>query len=217
MMLTKQILVRFPLVLIGITLCSFIYVYLCMINPILYLNILIWIVFGTLIFFSIQFLSIQHRIWKLCIGLFLSFFALYVSYGIEITLFYQSIAREVNGEVQSGSISVAELKNTFFSFHEYMNRLRILLNYSNMTVSKIGRNEGISLDATWLNAIRIFECLGILIIPVIRLFESRELYSAKPKSVEGICIHCKKTCELTHDQRKDIIHYHCTACGTYSF
>jgi|688.fasta_scaffold832587_1 hypothetical protein len=200
-----------------IVIISWVYVFLTLINPIIYLDAVIWIMFGTTIFFCLQFLKIEHRVLKLVLGFILSMFALYVSYGISITYFYISVNNEINGELNTSSLSFNELRNTFFSIHEYYNRLKLFMNFGNIEVSKLGDSNGIVLDATFLNWFRLIECLGILMIPIFKLYVAGELYSSNPKSVEGLCIYCKKSCKLTHDQRKDIIHYDCVGCGKYSF
>jgi hypothetical protein len=215
--ISKKAILKFSIILLSIVVISWIYVFLTLINPIIYLDAVIWIMFGTTIFFCIQFLKIEHRVLKLFIGFILSMFALYVSYGINITYFYISVNDEINRELNTTSLTFNELKNTFFSIHEYYNRLKLFLNFGNIEISKLGGSNGIVLDATFLNWLRLIECLGILMIPIFKLYEARELYSANPKAVEGLCIHCKKSCKLTHDQRKDIIHYDCPRCGKYSY
>jgi hypothetical protein len=177
-----------------IVIISWVYVFLTLINPIIYLDAVIWIMFGTTIFFCLQFLKIEHRVLKLV-----------------------SVNNEINGELNTSSLSFNELRNTFFSIHEYYNRLKLFMNFGNIEVSKLGDSNGIVLDATFLNWFRLIECLGILMIPIFKLYVAGELYSSNPKSVEGLCIYCKKSCKLTHDQRKDIIHYDCVGCGKYSF
>lgn len=208
--------VRIISLLSFISLISFLYVYLTMLNPFIYLDFIIWIIFATLIFFGIQMLKLDHPLFKLTFGICVSLFAIYLTYGIQSTYFYQIVVNNsLNGKIPS--LNFIELKNTLFSSSNYYQRVRILLEYSDMSIGKGSKKDGVSLGESFMNFFRLVECLGILVIPIVQLFKAKELFSSKPKSKEGVCVHCKGVCMYTHFQRTEVIRYDCPKCGKYEF
>ena len=211
-----KLVVRIISLLSFICLISFIYVYLTMLNPFIYLDFIIWIIFGTLIFIGIQMLKLDHPLLKVTLGICVSLFAIFLIYGIQSTFFYQMVVNNsLNGKIPS--LNYIELKNTLFSTSNYYQRMRILLEYSDMSIGKMNQKNGISLGKSFMNVFRLVECLGILVIPIVELFKAKELYSSKPKSKEGMCLHCKGVCLYTHFQRTEVIKYDCPKCGKYEF
>lgn len=129
--------IRLPLAMLGLLVLSIAYVHLSMLNPIIYLDVVIWVAYGTSIFLCIQFLQLKNRFLKLFIGLAMSLLAIIFSYGIQSTIFFETLTYNTSpGPITFHWPNMMEFVHTFLSMDTYINRLRILFMYSDVGISK---------------------------------------------------------------------------------
>lgn len=209
--------IRLQLAMLGLLVLSIAYVHLSMLNPIIYLDVVIWVAYGTSIFLCIQFLQLKNRFLKLFIGLAMSLLAIIFSYGIQSTIFFETLTYNTSpGPITFHWPNMMEFVHTFLSMDTYINRLRILFMYSDVGISKNGISI-LTVGSNFMSLFRLLECLGILSIPIIQLVRAKELFSDAPTPRESNCVHCKEKCVVTHYRKTDELHYDCPTCGKYVY
>ena len=124
--ISKSFLILFSLLILGVL--SLIYSYLMALNPIVFLNVVIWYFFSSILIIPFSFSSINKRI-KFIISLLISCSVVYIVYGIKSSIFFVTYKSAImdGGSMWFPKINLEDLFSTLISFSEYKLKLRFNL------------------------------------------------------------------------------------------
>ena len=167
--ISKSFLILFSLLILGVL--SLIYSYLMALNPIVFLNVVIWYFFSSILIIPFSFSSINKRI-KFIISLLISCSVVYIVYGIKSSIFFVTYKSAImdGGSMWFPKINLEDLFSTLISFSEYKLKLAFLTEHDTLNISFKGRNAN-DTGLGFTNFIRIIECLGFFIIPFFSNYE----------------------------------------------
>jgi hypothetical protein len=156
--------------IIYIFIVSFLYVYLTNLNPIIYLNFIIWFLFCVLIILPTSFLSVNNKFINLTIIILISLISIYLVFGMKSSIFATTVQRAMvnDGYLWIPKVDFADLFNTLFSISEYQSKLSFLIENDSLNLSFKG-HKGVNTDSSFTNFFRVIECLGIIVIPIYKL------------------------------------------------
>ena len=152
--------------LLIIIVLSFIYTYLTALNPIVYLNVVIWYFFGALVIIPLTILSINNN-YKYFASILISCLTVYIVYGMKCSIFMETAMSAVlnNSSMWLPKVNFGDIGSTITSLSEYKLKLNFLMEYDTLNLSFKGK-KGVDSGAGFTNFFRIIECLGILILPI---------------------------------------------------
>lgn len=169
----KTILVILSLIYLLIT--TFIYTYLTDLNPVIYFNVIIWLVFCYILLYPAMILSNGNFISKTFISILISLISIYFIFGMKSSVFFTTVQSALIDESSMWlpKVDFNDLFSTLFSIDEYNDKLAFLLEFDILNLSYKGRG-GFDTGSAFTNFFRIIECLGIIIIPVYYHFDTKD-------------------------------------------
>jgi hypothetical protein len=155
-------------------LLPFIYTYLTALNPLVYFNVIIWFYFSSFLIFPTSFL-IDDKKYKIPLSLLISIVAIFLIYGMKSSIFMTTAMSAImdNGSMWLPKVDFGDIYKTLTSFEEYKLKLGILTELDTLNLSIRG-GKGVDTGAGFTNFFRIIECVGILIIPIYVISNSKK-------------------------------------------
>lgn len=152
---------------------SFLYVYLSALNPIVYLNLILWLFFAFLLGIPILLFAQNNAISKILTTIIIGIIAVYLIYGMKSTIFSNTAMSAIlnNGSTWLPKVKFGDLFTTLTSFEEYKTKLDFYLKFSTTSISY--KTQSGTLGSEFTNTIRIIECLGLFVIPLYNMFKPR--------------------------------------------
>jgi hypothetical protein len=153
---------------------SFIYAYLTALNPLVYINVVIWYYFGTILIIPISILSINDR-YKIPVSILISCLTVYIVYGMKSSIFMTTTMAALlsEGSMWLPKVKFGDLISTLTSFSEFKLKLDILTEYDSLNLSFKGK-KSVDTGEGFTNFFRIVECLGLLILPIYQSFNHKK-------------------------------------------
>jgi hypothetical protein len=166
----------FQTILLGIILIilSFVYVYLSDLNPIVYLNFIIWWFFGAILTLPISLLAKKH-IAKIAISFVVSSITIYLVYGMKSSIFSYTVesAFLYDSSMWIPKVNFSDLYSTLTSLTNYNEKLNFLLEFDTLNLS-FKASKSVDTGSGFTNFIRIIECLGLYIIPIYIMIKNKD-------------------------------------------